>query len=90
MSALDEEDNQLLQLEKMQEPGDALSMLASTSEGPRDSENNGNRVESTSGTGTSTWYKGIFRSADSCHSVYRQVYKEWNKIESGLLEVSTY
>ena len=54
VAVLDEEVNQQLQLEKMEEPDDALlPMLSSTSEGPRDSESNGNSVESISGTGAS-------------------------------------
>ena len=49
-------------------------MLASTSEGPRlgDSENNGNHVESASGTSTSAWYKGGIHSVSGRHSLYRQ------------------
>ena len=59
VAALDEEVNRPLQLEEIEEPDDApLPMLASASEGPRDPEDNGARVESASGTGTSTWYKG--------------------------------
>ena len=33
--------------------------------------------------------KGVIHSADGRHSVYRQVYKEWNEIESGSLEINT-
>ena len=58
LAALDEEINRLLRLEEMEEP----DMLASTREGPRlgDSENNGNHIESASGTSTSAWYKGRY------------------------------
>ena len=34
--------------------------------------------------------KGVTHSVDARHSVYRQIYKEWNKIEGSSLEINTY
>ena len=34
--------------------------------------------------------KGVINSADGHHSVYGQIHKEWDKIESGILEINTY
>ena len=56
LATLDLEVNRLLRLEEMEEPNNALlPILASTrgGPGPGDLENNGNHVESASGTGTS-------------------------------------
>ena len=58
--------------------------------GPRDSENNGNRVESVSGTGTSTRHTGSYPLCRRPALCVRQIYKERNKIESGSLEINTY
>ena len=79
----------------MKEPENALlPLFSSTSEGPRDSENNSNHAERASSAGTSTWYKRrIIRSVDGCCPVYRykrQKYKEWNAMQCGSLEIDIY
>ena len=34
--------------------------------------------------------EGVIHSVDGRRSVYRQIYKEWNEIESSSLEINTY
>ena len=66
--ALDGEVNGLLHEANQGEGSESpLPMFASTSEGPRGSEYNGNRIESTNGT--STWYKGNYHSSGGRSSV---------------------
>ena len=82
VAALNKEVNKLLQ---EMEDETLLPVLASTSEVPRDSGNNGNHVESASGT--TALYKGNYPLIHGRSTVYRQINKEWNEIESSSLEI---
>ena len=90
VAALDEEVNQLLQLGKVELDDALLPMLASASEGFSDSGNNGNHVESASGTGTSTWYKGRYSLCRRLSLCVQADIKVWNMTESCSIEINTY